>query len=82
VFGGELIGDPESLGLDAVFPAFFLALLAGGELRSGRRAIAAALLGATIALVLFPLVPPGVPVIAASLAALLGLRGSTRTDDE
>lgn len=82
VFGGELIGDPETLGLDAVFPAFFLALLAGGELRSGRRALAAALLGATIALVLFPFAPAGVPVIAASLAALLGLRGSTPTDHE
>ena len=37
VLGGELIGDPERLGLDAIFPAFFLALLAGGELRGGRR---------------------------------------------
>ena len=58
-----------------MFPAFFLALLAGGELRSGRRAVAAACLGAAIALVLVPLVPPGVPVIAASAAALLGLWG-------
>jgi hypothetical protein len=36
VFAGELIGDPDRLGLDAMFPAFFLALLAGGELRGGR----------------------------------------------
>ena len=28
VFAGELIGDPDRLGLDAMFPAFFLALLA------------------------------------------------------
>jgi 4-azaleucine resistance transporter AzlC len=75
VFGGELIGDPDRLGLDALFPAFFLALLAGGELRGGRRAVAAACIGAAIALALVPLVPAGVPVIAASLAALLGLRG-------
>ena len=27
VFAGDLIGDPEALGLDALFPAFFLALL-------------------------------------------------------
>ena len=74
VFGGELIGDPETLGLDAMFPAFFLALLAGGELRSGRRAVATACIGATIALILVPIAPPGVPVIAASVAALLGLR--------
>jgi 4-azaleucine resistance transporter AzlC len=76
VFGGELIGDPERLGLDAMFPAFFLALLAGGELRRGRRAVLAACLGAAIALLLVPVAPPGVPVIAASLAALLGVTGA------
>ena len=76
VFAGELIGDPERLGLDAIFPAFFLALLAGGELRGGRRAIAAACIGAAIALALVPVVPPGVPIIAASVAGLLGLSGT------
>ena len=30
VTAGDLIGDPDALGLDAVFPAFFLALLLGG----------------------------------------------------
>jgi 4-azaleucine resistance transporter AzlC len=79
VFAGELIGDPDRLGLDAMFPAFFLALLAGGELHSGRRAVAVACLGAAIALVMVPLVPPGVPVIAASAAALLGLWGAPVT---
>jgi predicted branched-subunit amino acid permease len=75
VFGGELIGDPDRLGLDAIFPAFFLTLLVQGELRSGRRAIAAACIGAAVALALVPLVPPGVPVIAASVGALLGITG-------
>jgi predicted branched-subunit amino acid permease len=79
VFAGELIGDPDRLGLDAMFPAFFLALLAGGELRSGRRAVAVACLGAAIALALVPLAPPGLPVIAASAAALLGLWGAPVT---
>jgi predicted branched-subunit amino acid permease len=74
VFGGELIGDPEALGLDALFPAFFLALLVGGELRGGRLAIVAALLGASVALALVPFTPPGVPVIAACVGALVGLR--------
>jgi predicted branched-subunit amino acid permease len=74
VLGGELIGDPDALGLDALFPAFFLALLVGGELRGGGRALAAALLGAAVALALVPLTPPGVPVISACAAALLGLR--------
>jgi hypothetical protein len=35
-----------------------------------------AALGATVALVLTPIAPAGVPVIAASAAALLGLRGA------
>lgn len=73
VFAGDLIGDPAALGLDALFPAFFLALLLGGELRSGRMAWAVAGLGAAIGLALTPVAPPGVPVIAASAAALLGL---------
>jgi 4-azaleucine resistance transporter AzlC len=73
VLGGDLIGDPEKLGLDVVFPAFFLALLAN-ELRGGRPAVAVALIAAVLALVLLPFVPPGVPVIAGCAAALLGLR--------
>jgi predicted branched-subunit amino acid permease len=73
VFAGDLIGDPEALGLDAIFPAFFLALLLSGEASTGRRAVIAALLGAAIALALIPWAPPGIPVIAACLAALIGL---------
>jgi 4-azaleucine resistance transporter AzlC len=72
VFAGDLIGDPEALGLDAIFPAFFLALLFE-ELRRGRFAIAAACIGGGIALALTPVAPAGVPVIAACVAALLGL---------
>jgi predicted branched-subunit amino acid permease len=76
VLAGDLITDPEALGLDALFPAFFLALLMGGELRGGRsRPLAAALLGAAIALALAPFTPPGVPVICAAAAALVGLVG-------
>jgi 4-azaleucine resistance transporter AzlC len=68
---GTLLGDPKTLGLDAVFPAFFLALLVG-ELRSGR-AIVAAAIAITLALLLVPHVPAGLPIVAASVAALLGL---------
>ncbi len=71
-FAGEGLGDPRTYGLDAIFPAFFLALL-GAELRNGR-ARAAALGGGLIALALVPLAPAGVPVLAASLVALIGLR--------
>ena len=35
-------------------------------------------LGGAIALALVPIAPPGVPVLAASLAALLGLTSSAR----
>jgi branched chain amino acid efflux pump len=73
--GGDFIGDPERLGLDVIFPAFFLALLAE-ELSGGGRAVAVALGAAGLAIALVPLAPPGVPVIAACAAALLGLRRS------
>jgi 4-azaleucine resistance transporter AzlC len=64
--------DARALGLDAVFPAFFLALLAN-EVRDGRRA-RVALGAAVLALALVPVAPPGVPVLVASAAALVGLR--------
>ena len=70
--GGTLLGDPAALGLDAIFPAFYLALLA--EEMHDRSMFASALLGGAIALVLVPFAPPGIPVLAASAGALLGLR--------
>ncbi|WP_210495444.1 AzlC family ABC transporter permease [Patulibacter sp. SYSU D01012] len=77
-FGGGLLGDTDRFGLDAVFPTFFLVLLLA-ELRSGRaRGVAAA--GAVIALALVPFAPAGVPVLAASLAALVGLRRRAGTE--
>ena len=82
LFGGDLIGDPADYGLDALFPAFFLALLLGGELRSDRLAAAVAVLGALLALVLIPVAPAGVPVIAASAAALLGLTRRAAPDQD
>jgi branched chain amino acid efflux pump len=69
---GSGLGDPRALGLDAIFPAFFLALLLP-ELRD-RRSRGVALGGALVALALVPPAPPGVPVLAASAAALVGLR--------
>ena len=71
VLGGEALGDPAALGLDAAFPALFLALLVG-QLRS-RRAVAVALLGAGIAIALVPVTAPGIPIVAAAAAALVGL---------
>jgi 4-azaleucine resistance transporter AzlC len=69
---GEALGDPADLGLDAAFPALFLAILVT-QVHS-RRALAAAVLGGTIALVLIPVAPAGVPIVAAAAACLLGWR--------
>jgi predicted branched-subunit amino acid permease len=78
--GGTAIGvvagdavDPEALGLDVLFPAFFLGLLVD-EVRAGGRHLGAALVASAIAIVLVPFTPPGIPIIAACAGALLGLR--------
>jgi 4-azaleucine resistance transporter AzlC len=72
VAAGRAIGNPNTLGLDAVFPAFFLGLLVAELRKPGAPGVAAA--GAVIALALTPVAPAGVPIIAAALPALLGLR--------
>jgi predicted branched-subunit amino acid permease len=72
VLAGGAIGDPKSLGLDAIFPAFFLGLLVIELQRPQARLVSA--LALVIAIVLIPVAPAGVPIIAASLAALAGLR--------
>jgi 4-azaleucine resistance transporter AzlC len=75
--GGDVIGDAETYGLDAVYPTFFLALLLA-ELKTGTaRGVAG--LGALIALVLVPFTPPGVPVLVASVAAFAGLARRERS---
>jgi 4-azaleucine resistance transporter AzlC len=70
--GGGALGDPERLGLDAAFPALFLALLV--PLLGSRRACAAAVLAAAIAFALIPFTAPGIPIIVASAACLAGWR--------
>jgi len=69
---GDAVGDPNGLGLDAAFAALFLALLA--PYLRGRRAFQAAALAAVITLVLTPAAPAGVPIVAAAVACLLGLK--------
>src|SRR3954467_2677553 len=64
--GGNVLGDARALGLDAIYPAFFLSLLVK-ELGDGRSRLVAAL-RAGVATVPRPLPPAGVPVLAASLA--------------
>jgi predicted branched-subunit amino acid permease len=80
--GAQLLPAPEILGLDVVAPAAFVALITP-RLKS-REAWLAAFIGGVVALAAVPLVPTGVPVVAAAGAALaLALwrsRGSPRTD--
>ncbi|WP_346776471.1 AzlC family ABC transporter permease [Streptomyces sp. HNM0574] len=73
--GAEALGDTDAWGLDAAAPAAFLALLAP-MLRTARER-ATALLGAALGLGLLPLLPSGVPVLAAALAAPLVLCAGT-----
>jgi 4-azaleucine resistance transporter AzlC len=72
VFVGSALGDPRQYGIDAIFPAFFLGLV-WAESRS-RTSLGVALAGGAITLALMSFVPAGLAVIAASVAALVGLR--------
>ncbi|HEY2318887.1 MAG TPA: AzlC family ABC transporter permease [Solirubrobacteraceae bacterium] len=69
---GGALGNPRSLGLDAIFPAFFLGLLVTELRRPQARPVAA--LGAAMALALTPLTPAGVPIIVAALAVAVPTR--------
>jgi 4-azaleucine resistance transporter AzlC len=70
--GGSALGDPADYGLDAMFPALFLALLVA-QLGSSRARIAA-VAGALLALALTPLAPPGLPIVVAAAGALIAVR--------
>jgi 4-azaleucine resistance transporter AzlC len=72
---GALLGSGIGIhkyGLDAIYPTFFLALLLAELKDRQARGVAAA--GALIAFALVPIAPAGVPILAASVAALIGLR--------
>ena len=68
---GGTIGNPADFGLDAIFPAFFLALLAAELDRP--MVIPVVVLAGAIALAFTPILPAGLPVLLASTTALLGL---------
>ncbi|MFD7921518.1 AzlC family ABC transporter permease [Streptomyces sp. NPDC059740] len=65
--GAQALGDTRAWGLDAAGPAVFLALLAP-QLRSARTRTTAGL-GALATLAATPVLPAGVPVLLAALAA-------------
>lgn len=63
---GAVIGDPETWGLDAAFPAAFISLLVPHVRTAPGRV--AAIVGAALAIVMVPLAPAGVPLLVAALA--------------
>ncbi len=74
---GGALGDTARYGLDAAFPAVLVALVLPA-LRADKRVRRAALPGAAVALAVAPVVPAGVPVLAAlsGLAALYRRKGA------
>ena len=65
---GGGIGDPRALGLDAMFPAAFLALLVPQLRRAG--APAGAVAGVVLSVALVSFTPAGVPILAAALGVV------------
>ncbi|MEM7142186.1 MAG: AzlC family ABC transporter permease [Actinomycetota bacterium] len=77
--GGALLGaviEPETWGLDAAFPAAFVALLAPHVRAAPGRV--AAVLGAAIAIAMVPISPAGVPLLVAATAVVPALWWRTR----
>jgi len=73
--------NPSDFGLDAAAPAIYLALLWPAFKRVAPRWVAVG--GAAVALLLVPIAPSGVPVIAAAgVAVLVGLLPSRRRSTE
>ncbi len=69
--GGNAIGDPTALGLDAAFPAGFISLAAPAF--GHRQGLVAAGVGALVVIAATPLVRPGVPILLASIGAVVAL---------
>jgi 4-azaleucine resistance transporter AzlC len=65
---GAALGEAETWGLDAAFPAAFIALLVP-HLRTQPGRVAA-ILGGAVAIVMVPIAPAGVPLLVAALAVV------------
>jgi predicted branched-subunit amino acid permease len=84
---GTLIGalagqaiDPQQFGLDAAFPAAYVAMV--WPLLRGRRPLLAAAIGVVVCLALIPFAPIGVPILCAALAVLVGVPREPAASDE
>ncbi len=76
---GALLGaaiDPATFGLDAAFPAAFVAML--WPLLHDTRSRLAAAIGAVVCVSLIPLAPVGVPILCAAGAILVGVPAPRR----
>jgi 4-azaleucine resistance transporter AzlC len=69
--GGQAIGDPNALGLDAAFPAGFISLAAASLRHLAGRI--AAVTGFAIAIIALPFTQPGVPILLAAGGAAIAL---------
>lgn len=78
---GALIGssvDPAALGLDAAFPAAYVAMVWPQlQTRPGRRA---ALIGAAVCMATVPVLPVGVPILCAAVGVLVGVPAPGRQE--
>lgn len=72
VFLGNVIGDADRLGLDAVFPAALLAII--GNVLRRRDGAAAAAVGGGLCVALLPITPAGLPIVASLIGAVIALR--------
>lgn len=77
-FLGNVLGDVDRFGLDAVFPAALLAII--GNLLRTREGMAAAVAGGLVCLALLPLAPAGVPIILSVAGVVVALRIGQRED--
>lgn len=68
---GAVIGEPTTWGLDAAFPAAFVALLAP-HLRTQPGRVAA-VVGGALAIATVPIAPAGVPLLVAALGVVPGV---------
>ena len=71
VFLGNVIGDAQRFGLDALFPAALLAII--GNLLRQRAGAVAALVGGGLCLVLIPIAPAGLPIIVSVVGAFVAM---------
>lgn len=67
---GDLIGDLEKWGLDAAFPAVYVAMLAPHL--GSRPGKVSALIAGAVAVATVPLLPVGIPILVCTVGAVVG----------